>query len=201
MELLSLSFCSILEGEGKEVEVVEPVAEQEVAARDGVCSSDLASSDCDLLVDVVGVAMIIFVMIPFNLIVIMSPGNMLCGTLTRKRLSLDGTGLNDISTAGGLLADRSSASLEAVLRWVLDDCSLEWWDPMMVVVVVCDCAYDRYSSYVTESRPSISVCADPILWDLRVLTFESDWVWIRVNGIFEQSDRGLARHVSDSLPL
>ena len=58
-------------------------------------ASDSDGVSGGVLVDMVGVAMRILVGIPFNLIVMISPGSMLGGTLTRKPFSLEGTGLID----------------------------------------------------------------------------------------------------------
>ena len=98
-------------GEGKEEDAVDPVAEQVVAALDGDCGSDLKTSvDCNLVVDVVGVAIRIFVRIPFSLIVMISPGTMLSGTLTRNRFSFSGTGLSPSSREPRFSDDMSLCS-------------------------------------------------------------------------------------------
>lgn len=79
----------------------EEVLEQEVPSRD--------FGTCVLSVEVVGVEIRIFVKIPFNLIVMISPGTMLCGTLTRNRFSFEGISfgleLSDASPCGSLIDD------------------------------------------------------------------------------------------------
>lgn len=82
----------------------EEVSEQEVPAREGS-----AFGTCVFSVEVVGVEIRILVMIPFNLIVMISPGTMLCGTLTRNRFSLEGISLgfelSESSPWGSLIDD------------------------------------------------------------------------------------------------